>query len=89
MPIISMFFGVIVYMFSHEEKGPSPPHVHAAYGDDYAIFSIQDGVLLEGKLPENKQILVQAWIEIHKEDLQADWCLAVSGQTPLPIKPLD
>ncbi|UPU38297.1 DUF4160 domain-containing protein [Geomonas paludis] len=76
-------------MFSHEEKGPSPPHVHAAYGDDYAIFSIQDGVLLEGKLPENKQILVQAWIEIHKEDLQADWCLAVSGQTPLPIKPLD
>ena len=32
--------------------------------------------------------LVQAWIEIHREDLLADWELAVSGQQVFPIEPL-
>lgn len=30
----------------------------------------------------------QAWLEIHREDLMADWELAVNGQTPFPIEPL-
>ena len=36
-----------------------------------------------------KYKLVIAWIEIHKEDLLADWELAVNGRTPLPIRGLD
>jgi hypothetical protein len=32
--------------------------------------------------------LVQAWIEIHKEDLLANWKLAVEGQQPFKIEPL-
>jgi len=32
--------------------------------------------------------LVQAWIEIHRDDLMADWQLAVSGQQPFKIEPL-
>jgi hypothetical protein len=32
--------------------------------------------------------LVQAWIEIHREDLLADWALAVQGETVFPIDPL-
>jgi hypothetical protein len=31
---------------------------------------------------------VLAWIEIHREDLMADWQLAVSGQQPHKIEPL-
>jgi len=59
------------------------------YGDDDAIFSIEDGEILEGKLPRNKRKLVEAWIEIHRDDLMTDWRLAVSGQNPIPIKPLE
>jgi hypothetical protein len=33
--------------------------------------------------------LVVAWIEIHQEDLLADWSLAVNGKKPFPIKGLD
>jgi hypothetical protein len=44
--------------------------------------------LLAGKLPVAKIRLVQAWIEIHRESLMADWELAVSGQKPFPIDPL-
>ena len=30
-----------------------------------------------------------AWIEIHREDLMADWNLTANGKTPFPIKGLD
>jgi hypothetical protein len=33
--------------------------------------------------------LVIAWIEIHQEDLLADWSLSVNGPKPFPIKGLD
>jgi hypothetical protein len=31
---------------------------------------------------------VIAWIEIHKEDLLADWDLAANGKKPFPSKDL-
>ncbi|RJQ72186.1 MAG: DUF4160 domain-containing protein [Desulfobacteraceae bacterium] len=54
-----------------------------------AVYSIFDGTLLAGELPPNKHKLVVAWIEIHQEDLLADWSLAVNGKKPFPIKGLD
>ena len=63
-------------------------HIHASFGDD-AVFSIEEGEIIEGTLPRNKRKLVEAWIEMHKDDLVTDWRLAVSGQNPLPIKPLE
>jgi len=30
-----------------------------------------------------------AWIEIHHDDLKADWELAVDGKKPFPIRGLD
>lgn len=89
MHAISMFYGIVIFMFLYEDNKPSKPHVHASYGEDGAMYSIEDGELLEGKIPMHKQKLVQAWIEIHREDLMADWRLAANGQTPLPIKPLE
>ena len=53
------------------------------------VFSIHDGALLDGRIPAAKQKLVVAWIEIHRDELQADWDLAVSGQTIFRIKGLD
>jgi hypothetical protein len=56
---------------------------------EIAVYSIEDGSVLAGSLPPQKHKLVVAWIEIHKEDLMADWELAVNGQNPLPIRGLD
>jgi hypothetical protein len=44
---------------------------------------------MEGSLPPDKMKLVVAWAEIHREDLMADWKLAVSGQPTAAIKPLE
>jgi len=44
--------------------------------------------MLAGKFPNNKARLVQAWIEIHREELNADWRLAVNGEEVFKIEPL-
>jgi hypothetical protein len=55
----------------------------------FAVYAIDDGRVLAGALPPSKHKLVTAWIEIHRDDLVADWALAVEGRKPFPIRGLD
>ena len=89
MPTISIFYGILIKMFFYDTEKHHVPHIHAEYQGDVAVYSIEDGEVLAGKLPPKKHKLVVAWIEIHKEDLVNDWELAVNGQNPLPIRGLD
>ena len=75
-------------MYYFDNKKHRQPHVHVASGDDEAVISLPDGSILEGKLRTAKLKLVQAWIEIHREELMKDWALAVSGQSVFKIDPL-
>jgi hypothetical protein len=88
MPVLSTFYGIIVSMYFIDNKRHHLPHVHARYQEDEAVFSINDGEVLEGSLPPAKIRLVQAWIEIHREELVDNWDLAVHGQHPNKIDPL-
>ncbi len=88
MPVISMFYGVIIAMYFFDNKQHKLPHIHVKYQDQEAVFSIPEGELIEGELKPNKMKLVLAWIEIHKEELMADWELAVNGQEIFKIDPL-
>ena len=49
---------------------------------------IEDGEVLAGELPRKQLRLVQAWLELHRDELQADWDLAVAGENPYKINPL-
>jgi len=53
-----------------------------------ASIAFEDGAVLQGGLPVAKMKLVQAWIEIHREDLLANWKLAVAGEPVFKIEPL-
>jgi len=88
MPAISMFYGIVIYLYFYDDERHNLPHIHAKYQGQEASFSILDGSILCGELPQAKVRMVQAWIEIHREDLQADWELAVNGQAPFSIDPL-
>ena len=88
MPTISMFYGIVVYLYFFDNERHKLPHIHAKYQGQDASFSILDGALLAGSIPVAKGRLVQAWIEIHREALLADWELAVNGEPPFPIEPL-
>lgn len=46
------------------------------------------GDILEWDIPKAKMKLLQAWIELHKDELMADWRLAVEGQQTYKIEPL-
>ena len=88
MPTISIIYGIVIAMYFRDVQRHHLPHIHARYQNANAVFAIEDGCLLDGEFPPNKTRLVQAWIEIHREDLQADWALAVAGEEPLRIAPL-
>ncbi len=88
MPAISMFYGIIVYMYFMDNKQHKLPHIHVKYQDDEVIVAVPDGDIFEGSIPNAKMKLLQAWIELHKDELLADWELAVSGQQPYKIAPL-
>lgn len=88
MPAISMFYGIIVYMYFMDIKQHKLAHIHAFYQEHEVIVSILDGAVLEGDIPANKMKLLQAWIELHKDELLADWELAAKGEQPYKIDPL-
>lgn len=88
MPVISMFHGLIVRLYFYDNLQHHLPHIHVQYGDQSAVYEIEEGRRLQGDLPRAKERLVVAWIELHREELAADWQLAVNGETPFRIDPL-
>ena len=88
MAVISMFYGIIVSMYYLDNRQHHVPHIHVKYQEQEAVISIPQGELLQGELKSNKMKLLQAWIEIHQEELTADWELAIHGENVFKIDPL-
>jgi hypothetical protein len=68
MPLISSFYGVLIYLYWLDTRQHHLPHIHAMYAGDEAVFGIESGELLDGKLPRRQARMVQAWIEIHRDE---------------------
>lgn len=64
------------------------PHIHVRYQGQEAAIAIEDGCVLDGGLPPKQLRMVQVWIDIHQEELMVDWELAVNGDEPFRISPL-
>ena len=87
MPTISMFFGIVIRMY-FAPKEHNPPHIHVYYQDYSASFGIEEGQLQNGEIPLKQTRIVQAWIEIHQEELRADWKLCQNKEQPFKIEPI-
>lgn len=85
MPTISMFYGILIRMYNNGEH--NPPHFHATYQGYEATFDM-DGNLIDGKMPNKQLKLVSAWAIIHKDELLANWELAINKQPLFKIEPL-
>ncbi len=88
MPTISMFYGILVSIFFEDSDRHHLPHIHVRYAGEKAAVAIEDGRILAGNFPQKQLKMVQAWIEIHKDELFADWELASAGEEPFRIAPL-
>lgn len=85
MPTISMFLGIIIRMYNNGEH--NPPHFHATYQGHNATFTL-DGELKEGEMPKAQRKYIAAWTELHKDELLANWELAMNEEPLFKIDPL-
>lgn len=87
MPVLSTFFGIIVRMYREIGGKHNIPHIHAEYAGEEIVVAL-DGTILEGGIPKNRLKLLEAWMEIHREDLEANWTLLSKGEQFFRIDPL-
>jgi len=86
MPIISRFFGIIIFMFWREHN---PPHFHAKYAEDEIVIEIETGKIIGGSMSKRALALVQEWRKLYKDELRQDWELSKQKKALFPIKPLE
>lgn len=84
MPILSMFYGIIIRMYYEDHQ---PPHFHAYYGDYEAVFDFS-GEIIQGEIPKKQQKLIAAWCVIHHDELIANWKLTQENESVFKIEPL-
>jgi hypothetical protein len=84
MPTISSFYGISIVM---NYKEHNPPHFHAFYGEYDISVEIKTGVII-GTMPKRALKMIFEWLELHKDELLADWELAQNKKQLLPINPL-
>ena len=70
MPIVSIFFGIVIRMY-HDDH--APPHFHASYQGFEALIAIADGRVIAGSLPKKAMRIVGEWTARHRAELLANW----------------
>jgi len=72
MPLISSFYGILIYLYKEVGTVHKTPHVHASYGE-YDMAIDFDANVLAGEFPRKQQKFVEAWILLHQDELRAAW----------------
>ena len=86
MPRISLFYGILIYMYYRDH---AQPHFHAIYGDHEALIDIATGAVIAGTLPRRASALVTEWAAARRDGLTENRDHARAGQPLNPIAPLD
>ena len=86
MPVISTFFGIVIRMFYREH---GIPHFHAEHQGQQATFTF-DGELLAGSISSRTALrLIKEWSLANRDELDANWAKARSGEQLERIAPLE
>ena len=82
VPVLSRFYGIVVYMNYRDHE---PPHFHARYQGQEVLVEIESG-LVKGSFPKRGLRLLLEWMEVHREELERNWARA---RNQLPLEPID
>ncbi|MGH2860860.1 MAG: DUF4160 domain-containing protein [Solirubrobacteraceae bacterium] len=85
MPRLSVFYGIVIYMYRPDHP---PPHFHAQYGEHIAQIQLGSLEILHGQLPPRALRLVREWAGLHAAELEHDWELAQALEPLVAIDPL-
>lgn len=70
---VSAFYGLVVAYAATKNKQSVAPYVIVIHEGRDSGVALLDNHLIYGYLPQGKLLLTNAWIEIHKEELLANW----------------
>jgi hypothetical protein len=85
VPIISVFFGIVIRMFYREHE---PAHFHAEYQGQQAKFDL-DGKMIAGNMHSGTaRRLIRQWASAHRRELEKYWKSTQAGGPLERIAPL-
>jgi len=85
LPVISLFFGIVVRMFYREHD---PPHFHAEYQNQQGKFDF-GGEMIAGNIQSRTaRRLILEWAALHRRELEANWTKMKGGHPLDRIEPL-
>jgi hypothetical protein len=88
MPEISRFYGLSIRMYVERGERHHLPHFHAIYQGKAAAFRIDTGELVGGYVPLRQRRLVEAWIELHRDELLVNWHRLQNDEPATRVAPL-
>jgi hypothetical protein len=72
VPITSYFYGILIYIFKEKDGRHNKPHFHAKYAEYNGVYDFE-GNCIDGSLPRKQRKLIEAWCELHIDELNAAW----------------
>lgn len=84
MPVLSRFFGIVVFINYNDHN---PPHFHARYQEQEVTIEIQSGVVT-GSMSKRALHMLFEWADQHRDKLMENWALARERKPLKPIPPL-
>ena len=86
MPVISIFFGIVVRMYYKEHE---PGHFHAEHQNQLGKFDLS-GEMTVGNIQSRTALrLIREWAKLHHFELQTNWERMKAGQPLNGIAPLE
>ena len=79
MPELNRFYGIQIRINQSDHQ---PQHFHARYNEFQAMYSIETGRLLEGRMPRNADRMIREWAMLHQAELADNW---EEAQAPNPV----
>jgi hypothetical protein len=86
VPVISVFFGIVIRMYYREH---GPPHFHAEHQGQHATFGFS-GTIDRGELQSRTaRRLIRDWAVLHRSALEGNWVAMSNGRELERIPPLE
>jgi len=86
MPVIAIFFGIVIRMYYKEHE---PRHFHAEHQGQYGKFDF-DGRQLAGNITSRTALrLIRKWAQLNRPALDANWANISAGRPLDRIPPLE
>jgi hypothetical protein len=86
MPVISIFFGIVIRMYHKEHE---PRHFHAEHQAQDGTFDFDGNQIVGNITSRNALDLIRQWAQANRAALDANWSKIKSGQPLERIPPLE